>query len=370
MREKLEKFQTETEKTETRGERSNPILATLITSGSRLILAIVESLLFQHNKTYAFCDTDSMAVPSDMVNIIQDYFQKLNPYIFDKPLFKMEKENYENGKLQDLWFYGISSKRYVLYNVTNYKIIIRKHSSHGLGHITNPFCIDIDWEKEFWNDILDYHYKKKSIDDINEKYSKLYAVSQMSVSTPFLYNRFKSLNKGKEYDGKVKPFNFCHVGIGVRSARPLCAYKKNPQESVFDQFIDYKSGKIMSGLQYWKDLSDIFWDYLNHRESKFDGDLGVLQRKHLVVSGVEIIGKESNELEESEVFGLDDESYLKYEHQVIDTNKILQITIKKAKEHGFSENQILRIKKSIRLGNFNPRKKTIKKLMNILKQRK
>lgn len=358
----LTHYESIVQKIEKIGERFNPILATFITSGSRLILAIVEAILAKNQKTYAFCDTDSMAIPADMVDTIQSYFQKLNPYNFDKPLFKLEDENFDECKNpQDLWFFGISSKRYVLYNIVDGKIIIRKHSSHGLGHIENPFSSDIDWEREFWTDILEYHHGKTSVDNINEKYSGYYAISEMSASTPFLHHRFRNLNAGKELQQQIKPFNFFLVGFGSRSARPLCVYRKNAQQVVYGEFIDYETGKIRSGLQYWKEMSQIFWDYLNHKDGKFDGEIRVLQRKHLTISGIDVIGKESNELEESEVLGLDEKSYVKYASQ-IDIRKILQMTPKEAKKAGISKIQLNRMKKAIRNGKFNPRRKTIKKL--------
>ena len=310
---------------------------------------------------YAFCDTNSMAVPSDMTNIVQNYFQKLNPYSFDKPLFKLEDENFVNEKEYGLWFYGISSKRYVLYNIINGKIIIRKHSSHGLGHIKNPFP-NKDWEKEFWIDILDYHYGNKTITEINDKYSEHFAVSQMTISTPFLISRFKKINYRKPFLKKIKPFNFCLVGFGNDSIKPICAYKNKSSEAVFGEFIDYNTGKIHSGQEFWKDLKQIFWDYLNHKESKFDGNNGVLKRKHVKPSRIIVIGKESNNLEESEILGLDDNSYQIFEDLGLEKNKILNLTPKEADRIGISKNQLYRIKKSIRNERVNLRKKTIKKL--------
>ena len=60
-------------------------------------------------------------------------------------------------------------------------------------------------------------------------------------------------------------------------------------------------------------MDDIFWDYVNHPESKFEGDVGVLDRKYVTVSRVMHIGKESNHLDESEVLGVDADSYETYE---------------------------------------------------------
>jgi len=364
----LEHFTAIVEKIEREGDRFNPILATLITSGSRLILAMVEAILARNGATYAFCDTDSMAIPAERVDEVQLFFQKLKPYNFEKLLFKLEKENFVDDKLSDLWFYGISSKRYVLYNYENGKITIRKHSSHGLGHIANPFSTRSDWQEEFWKDVLELHYKKKSIEEVNEKYSNHYAVSELAISTPTLMRRFVKLNKGKSNDQKVKPFNFCLVGFGnSESIKPLTVYRKNSQEAIFDEFIDYNTGKIMQGIQYWKTMNDIFWEYVNHPESKFDGNVGVLQRKNLKIINVGYIGKESNDLEENGILGIDDQSYLQYQNTEIAIQKILELTPKKARQYNIGKTQLIRIKRAIRSKNYNFRTKTMVLLTIIIK---
>jgi len=61
-------------------------------------------------------------------------------------------------------------------------------------------------------------------------------------------------------------------------------------------------------------LWDYFEEYFRHPESKFDGDVGVLKRKHVRISNIVHIGKESNGLDESELFGLDDSSYEIYQN--------------------------------------------------------
>ncbi|AFU58106.1 hypothetical protein Ngar_c11660 [Candidatus Nitrososphaera gargensis Ga9.2] len=50
-------------KTEEFGYFSNPLVATFITSGARLVLGAVEAIISKHGASHAFCDTDSMAIP-------------------------------------------------------------------------------------------------------------------------------------------------------------------------------------------------------------------------------------------------------------------------------------------------------------------
>lgn len=65
-------------------------------------------------------------------------------------------------------------------------------------------------------------------------------------------------------------------------------------------------------MQYWKPFRAVFWDYLIHKESKFNGDRGTLTRKHLAVKRIVHIGKESDNLEETEHLGVGDEAYQRY----------------------------------------------------------
>lgn len=56
-------------------------------------------------------------------------------------------------------------------------------------------------------------------------------------------------------------------------------------------------------------------EYTDHPESKFEnGDrCGTMRRRHLLADSIRYIGKESNELEETEALGVDDESYVEYQ---------------------------------------------------------
>jgi hypothetical protein len=43
--------------------------------------------------------------------------------------------------------------------------------------------------------------------------------------------------------------------------------------------------------KYWKPLSDVFLEYINHPEAKFEGDIGILQRRHLNLKDVCTLGR-------------------------------------------------------------------------------
>lgn len=96
-------------------------------------------------------------------------------------------------------------------------------------------------------------------------------------------------------------------------------------------------------------------EYLNHGESKLEGDVEVLHRKHVAVSGIVHIGKESNNLEESEIIGVGSENYEMYENlEDLDeklrriSDRILKLKPKDVKKVGISKQTLWNIKKKIK----------------------
>ena len=80
--------------------------------------------------------------------------------------------------------------------------------------------------------------------------------------------------------------------------------------------IGIKTGKYYENntQYYWKPLSEMFLDYMNHKEDKYDGDIGTLSRKKIKVDSVIHIGKRSNNLDESEIIGVSDNDYVMYDN--------------------------------------------------------
>ena len=372
-------FSNNKTKIEESGFMFNSIIAVSITSASRLLLAITEVLLAQHGATYAYCDTDSMAIPPCYTKEIQGFFSKLNPYNFDTEIFKIEREN--------VWFYGISAKRYCLYTIDeNGNILIdsEKFSAHGLGHLLDPFKNEPDddskWHKEIWQDILDLKYDKVSRESLITKYENKYAIQQLTISTPSIYSRVASINKGKDWYCQIKPGNFVLVGFAnmqnettCEPIKPFAAYQYPAKHAVYSSCIDYNDpSHTIQGPQFWKPFGDWFFEYLVHPESKFNGDIGVLRRKSVVVSSVIHIGKESNSLEQ-EPFELDGDSYVIYQDEKdIDRKfleykeKILSLTPKDVKSIGISRQTLWNVKQNILLNHLSKISLRIKSDMCLL----
>jgi hypothetical protein len=329
----LRQFETTVNKLETPGKAYNPIIAVFLTAGSRLILATAEALLARHGGYLVYCDTDSIFVQPKFVKLVQDFFRPLNPYDVPVEMFKVEEDDY-GRPLDDVWFYGISAKRYVLYDRAENGYVIRKHSSHGLGGLVN---FNEDSVRQLWKDILELDEHPDHKKEVLKKYRGKYAVGQLTVSGYEVLWRFIDLNHGKPYKEQIKPHNFITVGVGYQDSPgggkiiPMLPYiaMDDPRfEAIpYTSFTDYKTGKRydnktlnkgeMWTKSYWQPLAEVVTDYIDHVEAKSICDehtRGRLERRHVVVDeySIRYIGKETNRLDEKQVTGVDTSDYVEY----------------------------------------------------------
>jgi hypothetical protein len=268
----------------------------------------------QHRGYYAFCDTDSMAVSPFNWKKLQEYFEPLNP-MPGEPFLKVENENYdERHELRELWFYGISAKRYVLYYIDEKGDPVPvKWSSHGLGHLKHEK--ESGWEKQLWTNILRHALGKISKDQLHDQYADDYAIAELAVTKPHLLRRVKTLNEGSRPDKQIKPYNFVLVGSPTMVSKdgepivPLTPFTSEYGQAPYQPFVDAKSGRLheMNTELFWKRLDKTAEEYMDHPESKFENGqrCGTMRRRHLVADSIRYIGKEANELEESETLGVD-----------------------------------------------------------------
>jgi hypothetical protein len=338
-------------------------MAVAITSSTRLILATAEALIAQNGGKFAYCDTDSIFVSPEQVKTLQEFFRPLNPYnVEGLEMFKVETDD-DGQPLDNVLFYGISAKRYTLYDydVKAGEIKIRKYSSHGLGHLQN-----ID-EKAVWKDIITINYHPENKAGIMKKYEGKYAVSQLTITKPDILNRFKKLNERKPYYKRIKPFNFITLGVAYKTDMdskepiiPMLPYiapkSREYQQIPYMPFTDYKTGKTYSDEQeqdtrsYWKPLSKVIKDYIDHPESKSGDDIGQLKRLHIIANKTSIsyIGKESNDLDDNQIIGVDDDSYTEYKNINAYILKLLSTKPKDAQKLGVTRRQYYRIIKKYR----------------------
>jgi hypothetical protein len=319
----LEHFKCRASKEEHFGRFSHPIVSTMLTAGARLLLAMAEVWLCRHGGYYAFCDTDSMAVSPFHWKKLQVYFEPLNP-MPGEPFLKLEDENNdEHGNPRQLWFYGISAKRYVLYCIDEKgEPIPVKWSSHGLGHLLHER--ESEWEKELWTNILRHALGRVTKEQLLEQYASEYAVTKFAITKPSLLGRVKAI-KGKSCISQPRPYSFFLVGsptmLGPNGNPiiPMTAFTRKYKLAPYQPFVNAKTGKLCKEATelYWKTLMKTVEEYIDHPESKFENGqhCGTMCRRHLRVDSILYIGKEANELEETQILGMDNETYVRYRVQ-------------------------------------------------------
>ena len=215
-----------------------PPLASLITSGGRLLLAMLEKSVQERDGAYLFCDTDSLCIVGsekggfveclggqvtqkkkpgikvlslDEVKSIARRFGELNPYdpSLVPEILKIEDVNFVDSnpskRFRQMFGYAISAKRYALYSRVESDIHIEKASGHGLGYLFAPKERKKkeedeetpQWVLEAWEFLLRRVLKLPSKDP---NWLDLPAMMRMVVTTP---NVFKQ--RRPEWLG---PFNF------------------------------------------------------------------------------------------------------------------------------------------------------------------
>jgi hypothetical protein len=140
------------------GEWYFPPIASLITGGAHLLLAMLERCITDKGGHYLFCDTDSMCIVASRtggqvacpnepsikalswkeVREIAERFESLNCYDRTKvpgSILKIEKVNFDDGEQIDLFGFATSAKRYVLYrydkdgNIGRHNAFLRRSPS-------------------------------------------------------------------------------------------------------------------------------------------------------------------------------------------------------------------------------------------------
>lgn len=341
-------FDVSTTTVEEPGRFFNPILGTLITGAARLMLALCETVAGKHGLTWAFCDTDGIALtPQDpgegcsldeSVETVREWFRELSPYDGKPHILKLEDDNYRisEGSLTNererLYLFAVSSKRYALFNeAEDGQPIIRKASAHGLGHLVAPYedsdapdwipapVVSMNklgvrrWQHDLWYLIL---LAAKSAWPECVEFSRIPAfskpaVSQYAATSPELVDWFGKFNVGKEYRKTVRPFGFmlsCQARRDLPTdemPRASAPYDRDPLKALARVF-DRVTGEPIP-REKLRSVGEAISQYHLHPESKFLRadylDTGFTLRRHVHVLGVEHIGKESNRWEESVAVG-------------------------------------------------------------------
>ena len=111
--------------------------------------------------------------------------------------------------------------------------------------------------------------------------------------------------------------------------------------------------------------------YIRHNDNKFDYDNeGIAHRKHINADRIRYIGKESNNLDEVSVLGIDEDSYLEYENLREFYDWVLTLKPRDVRDMGISKQDLSYARNQIKKGIGLKRKtKLIKILMPMYKSK-
>jgi hypothetical protein len=353
-------FEINSKAIEEPGRFFHPLLGILITGAARLMLGIAEKLTIENGLDWAFCDTDSLAIikPKEVsrkafrirAQKVIDWSIPLNPYKKPGSILQIEDINHgiDSNRLEPLYCIAISAKRYSLFNLdSNRKPIIRKASAHGMGHLIEPYSeenappnllkpkIPLSeigvrrWQHDLWQKIiqaaLDGRPDQVPLDwhpALTQPVAQRY-----SASCPPLLAWLNEWNQDKPYEEQIKPFGFLlaympRTGIFAptpdletsvvaepRRGRPLKADKSKPiapydsdptraLSNVFDRI----TGEFIPADKL-KTCAEALCQYHLSPEGKFANadfrDQGRTERRHVVATGIVLIGKEANRIGEA-----------------------------------------------------------------------
>jgi hypothetical protein len=336
------------------GRYFNPLLGVLITGAARLMLGIAERKTLDLGLDWAFCDTDSLAIvrPKGMTRKefhkraqkVVDWFVPLNPYRKPGSILKVEDLNHGIGcdKMEPLYCFAISAKRYALFNLgKDGRPILRKASAHGLGHLLDPYpesdappgipppAVPLKeigvrrWQYDFWYKIIDAALRGQPDSVPLDWYPALKrpAAIRYSASSPQLLNWVVRWNESRPYEEQIRPFGFLlsfmprtglvapfssipidNPGRGRPPSTdvlaPIAPYDSDPTRALSKVF-DRLSGRPVRVKQL-KTYVDVLGQFHLSPEHKFANgdhlDRGRTERRHVVATGFVWIGKEANQV--------------------------------------------------------------------------
>ena len=309
-----------------------PLLGALITSGGRLLLAMIERCVRDAGGTYMCCDTDALTIvasrnggtvqmpegaPSikalswDEVEQITRRFDSLSPYNRKvvPHLLRLTDENYDkNGAQRQLFGLSIAAKRYALYTTK----CNRPHCSHrNCLTVVDPkahgliFCAPSEdrenglpkWWWELWRFLLTLEFKQIIKPDFNvlmvggravnadtgtdvdgqPSWISLPAMMKMRISTPHTLGQMKS---------KASPFGFVlHPRTRDKLKLTLLTpFSKNRAGWAQSPCINTHDGKSYRLDEFSRadiiTLGDILCGYVQHPEIKSLGPDGEKCKAH------------------------------------------------------------------------------------------
>jgi hypothetical protein len=346
-------FTTHVHAPEDPGTFCYPPLAAPLTAGARLLLALLEKTVTDAGGSWAFADTDSMAIVAKpagglvpcaggrhdldgqpavralsplQIAQIRERFTGLNPYaqtVIAGSILKHELDAYG---------YVIAAKRYALYRYADdglpRLVPSAEHEpcSHGLGHLINPGDPDENADDKRWIVQLWEHELATALTSDRAGTQPAWydrpAIARITATSPRLLAPFRAADKRRPYPHAVKPFNFLMFAPGatLTDASDVLLVAPWTQASRWGQldWINIKNAASRHRLTMMRERAGCAvtasWrayalKYLLHPETKSRAThhepcqawtVGLLHRRRALADHRSLIGKEANRLEERE----------------------------------------------------------------------
>lgn len=333
------------------GPFTNFVFASLITGAARLLLAMLEQRVIEAGGTFAYCDTDSLAIVAgencpqsvpclkvSQVHRILQRFDVLNPYDLKGNLIKVEHEMERN-----LRCFAVSAKRYVLYTISETgRIRIVKPSESALGAIVGRKERENTKKlaRRVWLSILSQELpmpkaQQRRIEQLCE-FGGIPLRRKLPVTQPPTFARFNHYNMRKAYSQSVKPFNFVQAFTVPEQSQhedihPVMPFESNLAKCRKLPCIDVKTGDPIAidwdrngwaGAVSVLSLAEYVEQFRRHPEAKAadsegnpctEETRGLLFSLPLESDGAIRIGKEVDRLDEDEGTSLDNDGPLNYD---------------------------------------------------------
>jgi hypothetical protein len=333
-------FEQEGSTVETHGQWYFPPVASLITAGGRLFLAMLEKSVSDRSGTYLFCDTDSMCIVATEfggavdckgagganqihalswgeVEVIKDQFRRLNPYNpqIVPDLLKIEDINFNSDRQQrQLFGYAISAKRYVLYEHSGSYLKIIDPKAHGLGYLHPP--VDKRDEESHWT-FAAWEWLLRNalgLPSVEPSWFNRPAMMQIAMSTPHVLKRLNKISRPYSFVlcPLVDRISGYPAGVDREQFTLVTPFMKNREKWLTAECINIYDAKhyplsLEQTPQFDKVIPQTFGYILRlyplHPEYKSlapDGSpcngntRGLLQRMHVIAGQSRYIGKETD----------------------------------------------------------------------------
>ena len=141
------------------------------------------------------------------------------------------------------------------------------------------------------------------------------------------------------------------IGSKINHVIPCLPYSKDLKGIRYEKFVDYKTDTASDRLplpspECWYTLENVLTQYVRHNDNKFDYIDGIAHRKHIIADRIRYIGKETNNIDETNITGLNDGSYTEYkkDYDIVKSKEfhdwVLSLKPKDVKDKGISKQDI------------------------------